>query len=70
MDKFKQKTQALNKYAKKIPKLDLISEKTNLEPGVILAIILALVLLIFAILFGLQVATLYITVLYPGYNTL
>ena len=70
MDKIKQKTQALNKYATKIPKLDLISEKTKLEPGVILAIIIVLVFLVFVILFGLQVATLYITVLYPGYNTL
>ncbi|CDW91515.1 UNKNOWN [Stylonychia lemnae] len=70
MDKIQQKTQALNKYAKRIPKLDMISEKTKLEPGLILAIILALTLLIFLVLFGVQLATLYITILYPGYNTL
>ena len=70
MEQLKQKTQVLNKHALRIPFLDLLSTKTKLEPGLLLAIILALTSLILLLTAGVQLATLFVTVLYPGYHTL
>lgn len=72
MDKqrFLEVVKVLNKHAARIPFLDILSSKTKLEPGLILAIVISLTSLVILLLFGIQLATLFVTVLYPGYQTL
>eukprot|EP00347_Sterkiella_histriomuscorum_P013152 403365811 len=63
-------TKIMQKHAKRIPFLDKLEKKTKVDQGVILFGVLVFTFVMVVALFGLQLATLYVTVLYPGYQTL
>ena len=70
MDKFQNLIKVLSKHGKNLPFMNLLSQKTKLEPGLILLGTLLLITLLLLLFTGLQIPTLIVTLVYPGYQTL
>ena len=62
----REKTEIFDELAKKVPKLDEVSQKLNVNPGLILSAILFLVGLITLLLNGFSIVVTSISVVYPG----
>ncbi len=70
MEVIKHAIDRLDQYAKKVPQIVLISEKSGLSPGQIAFGILSFLALIILVTMGAAILTVVITVVYPAFKSI